>query len=56
MVISSFIIYASLETAGNYSALLRVVDVSVDRSQEIDFVKNGCHYFDEIRFFTFHSM
>ena len=28
MVISSFIIYASLETAGNYSALLRVVDVS----------------------------
>ena len=35
MVISSFIIYASLETAGNYSALLRVVDVSVDRAQEI---------------------
>lgn len=35
MVISSFIIYASLETAGNYSALLRVVDISVDRAQEI---------------------
>lgn len=35
MVISAFIIYASLETAGNYSALLRVVDVSVDRAQEI---------------------
>ncbi len=35
MVISSFIIYASLETAGNYSSLLRVVDVSVDRAQEI---------------------
>ena len=35
MVISSFIIYASLETAGQYSALLRVVDVSVDRAQEI---------------------
>lgn len=35
MVISSFIIYASLETAGNYSALLRVVDFSVERAQEI---------------------
>lgn len=35
MVISAFIIYASLESAGNYSALLRVVDVSVDRAQEI---------------------
>ena len=30
MVISAFIVYASLETAGNYSALLRVVDVSVE--------------------------
>ena len=35
MVISAFIIYASLETAGNYSALIRVVDASVDRAQEI---------------------
>ncbi|MBQ9687238.1 MAG: ABC transporter ATP-binding protein [Oscillospiraceae bacterium] len=35
MVISAFIVYASLESAGNYSALLRVVDVSVDRAQEI---------------------
>ncbi len=35
MVISAFIVYTSLETAGNYSALLRVVDVSVDRAQEI---------------------
>ncbi len=35
MVISAFIIYASLETAGQYSALLRVVDISVDRAQEI---------------------
>lgn len=35
MVISAFIVYASLETAGNYSALLRVVDLSVDRAQEI---------------------
>ena len=35
MVISAFIIYASLETAGQYSALLRVVDVSVDRAQDI---------------------
>ena len=35
MVISAFIVYASLETAGNYSALLRVVDVSVERAQAI---------------------
>lgn len=35
MVIASFMIYASLETAGQYSALLRVVDQSVDRAQEI---------------------
>ena len=35
MVISAFIVYASLETAGNYSALLRVVDVSVKRAQAI---------------------
>ncbi len=35
MVISAFIVYASLETAGNYSALLRVIDVSVDRAKEI---------------------
>ena len=35
MVISAFIVYASLETAGNYSALLRVLDVSVERGQEI---------------------
>ena len=35
MVISAFIVNASLETAGNYSALLRIVDVSVDRAQEI---------------------
>ena len=35
MVISAFIVYASLESAGNYSALLRVIDVSVARAQEI---------------------
>ncbi len=35
MVISAFIVNASLETAGNYSALLRIVDASVDRVQEI---------------------
>ena len=35
MVISAFIVYASLETAGNYSALLRIVDVSVERAQAI---------------------
>ena len=35
MVISAYIIYASLESAGNYSALLRVIDVSVDRARAI---------------------
>ena len=35
MVISAFIIYTGLETAGQYSSLLRVVDMSVDRAQEI---------------------
>lgn len=35
MVIAAFIIYASLESAGQYSALLRVVDLSVDRVQDI---------------------
>ncbi len=35
MVVSAFIVNTSLETAGNYSALLRVVDVSVSRAQEI---------------------
>ena len=35
MTVSAFIIYASLETAGQYSALLRVVDVSVNRAEAI---------------------
>ena len=35
MVIAAFIVNNSLETAGNYSALLRIVDLSVDRAQEI---------------------
>jgi ATP-binding cassette subfamily B protein len=35
MTVSAFIIYTSLETRGNYSALLRVVDLSVDRAQAI---------------------
>lgn len=35
MVISAFIVNSSLETAGNYSALLRVVDNSVERAQAI---------------------
>ncbi|HHV11984.1 MAG TPA: ABC transporter ATP-binding protein [Clostridiales bacterium] len=35
MVISSFIVYGQLESAGMYSALLRVVDQSVDRIGEI---------------------
>ncbi len=35
MIICSFMVYGSLEQAGNYSSLLRSVDVSVDRAQEI---------------------
>ena len=35
MVISAFIVYASLETSGNYSALLRDVEVSLERAQAI---------------------
>ena len=35
MIISSYLIYAQLDTAGNYSALLRTVDVSVHQAQEI---------------------
>lgn len=35
MTICSFLVFASLEQAGNYSALLRTVDVSVDKAQEI---------------------
>lgn len=35
MIISSFIVYGQLESAGMYSALLRIVDLSVDRITEI---------------------
>ncbi|MCM1246343.1 MAG: ABC transporter ATP-binding protein/permease [Roseburia sp.] len=35
MLISSFLIYSSLDSAGNYSALLRAVDLSVDQAQAI---------------------
>ena len=35
MMISSFMVYASLEQAGSYSSLLRVVDASVDKAQDI---------------------
>ena len=35
MMICSFMVYSSLEQAGNYSALLRTVDVSVDKAQKI---------------------
>lgn len=35
MMICSFILYSSLESAGTYSALLRTVDVSVDKANEI---------------------
>ncbi len=35
MIISSFIVYGQLESAGMYSALLRIVDLSVDQIAEI---------------------
>ncbi|WP_334104731.1 ABC transporter ATP-binding protein [Muricomes intestini] len=35
IMISSFLIYSSLEQAGSYSSLLRVVDASVDKAQDI---------------------
>ncbi|WP_041445434.1 ABC transporter ATP-binding protein [Syntrophobotulus glycolicus] len=35
VVVSSFIIYSQLETAGSMSALLRVIDLSMDRVEEI---------------------
>lgn len=35
LVISSFMVYAQLDTAGNYSALLRVLDISMDRINKV---------------------
>ena len=35
MIVSSYLIYAQLDNAGNYSALLRTVDVSVSQASEI---------------------
>ena len=35
MIISSYLIYAQLDNAGKYSALLRTVDASVKQAQEI---------------------
>lgn len=35
MIICSFIIYGQLETAGNYSSLLRVMDISVDKVNKV---------------------
>lgn len=35
MMICSFLVYASLDSAGNYSALLRTVDAAVDKAAEI---------------------
>lgn len=35
MIISSFIVYSSLESAGNYSALLRIVNLCVDKVEAI---------------------
>ncbi len=39
MIISSFLVYASLDSAGNFSGLLRIVEVCVDRANGILSVK-----------------
>lgn len=36
MVISSFLIYGQLETAGSMSSLLRIIDMSIDKVNEVD--------------------
>lgn len=36
MIISSFIIFSQVESAGSMSALLRLIDLSIDRVKEID--------------------
>lgn len=36
MIVSAFIIYSQIETAGSMSALMRIVDVSIDRVDEIN--------------------
>lgn len=35
LVISSFLVYAQLDTAGNYSTLLRVLDLSMDKINKV---------------------
>ena len=35
MIISSFMLYAHLDAAGNFSALLRVIDASIDKAKAI---------------------
>ena len=35
LVISSFMVYAQLDTAGNYSSLLRVLDLSMDKINKV---------------------
>ncbi|MBR1597734.1 MAG: ABC transporter ATP-binding protein [Lachnospiraceae bacterium] len=35
MLIASFMVFAALESAGSYSSLLRIVDISVDKANEI---------------------
>lgn len=35
LVISSFLVYAQLDTAGNYSSLLRILDLSMDKINQV---------------------
>ncbi len=51
MIISAFMVYGSLESAGTYSGLLRIVDVSIDRANEILAIEpmdiDGCDFTPE---------
>lgn len=40
MMIASFLMYAALDSAGNFSALLRAVDISVDKAKSVLAIEN----------------
>ena len=40
MMIAAFLMYAALDSAGNFSALLRAVDISVDKAESVLAIEN----------------
>lgn len=40
MMIASFLMYAALDSAGNFSSLLRAVDISVDKAKSVFAIEN----------------